>query len=62
MRSTGEKDLYTMMMGGQVDFDRAVADRVELERMIRIGTGRADLQVGEIHLLFVFRYKSRFLC
>ena len=47
-----------MMLGGQVDFDKAVADRNELERMIRIGTGRADLQVGHIRLLFTFRYGS----
>ena len=45
-----------MMLGGQVDCDKAVADRDELERMIRIGTGRADLQVGHIRLLFTFRY------
>lgn len=50
-----------MMLGGQVDFDKAAADRDELERMIRIGTGRADLQVGHIRLLFTFRYDTGFV-
>lgn len=45
-----------MILGGQVDFDKVIADRTELERMIRVGTEHVDLRVGEIRLLFTFRY------
>ncbi|CCM05219.1 uncharacterized protein FIBRA_07429 [Fibroporia radiculosa] len=46
-----EDDTFFCFIGGQVDRDKVVADRAELIRVLRVGTGRADIEVGEVKSL-----------
>lgn len=54
-RATEEPDLYSIMLGGKVNVDRVVADREEFVRMVKIGTGRADIPLGNIRVISIFR-------
>lgn len=43
------------MLGGKVDVERVVSDRDELDKMVKIGTERTDIQLGNIRMISIFR-------
>ncbi|KZT69631.1 monooxygenase [Daedalea quercina L-15889] len=55
LRATEDEDVYFLFIGGQVDHAKIVAERAELERMLKVGTGRTDLEIGAVR--FISEYK-----
>ena len=44
------------MLGGKIDVDKVVSEREELVRIVKLGTGRADIPLGNIRVISIFRY------
>lgn len=55
LRATEEDEIFTLSIGGQVDHAKIVAERAELERVLKLGTGRSDLKLG--HVRFIAEYR-----
>ncbi|EPT00400.1 hypothetical protein FOMPIDRAFT_1146544 [Fomitopsis schrenkii] len=47
LRATETPDIFHLIMGGQIDYEKVAVDREELVKAIKAGTGRDDLDVGE---------------
>ena len=56
LRATEEGNIFQLGLGGQIDASKVVEDRAELERVVRLGTGRTDFEIGKVRLIYVLRY------
>jgi len=43
------------MLGGHLDHAKIVAERTELERVLRVGTGRTDIELGTVRYVAEYR-------
>ncbi|KZT69639.1 monooxygenase [Daedalea quercina L-15889] len=59
LRSTEQDGIWLLMLGGQINHAKVVAEREELEKMIKIGTGREDLKLGQVHSIVEWRPQAR---
>ena len=55
LRATEEDDIFTLSIGGQIDHAKIVAERGELERVLRLGTGCSDLELGRVRFISEYR-------
>ncbi|KAH9840296.1 monooxygenase [Rhodofomes roseus] len=55
LRATEDDGIYFLFIGGHIDHAKVVAERAELERVIRIGTGRTDIQLGKVRYVAQYR-------
>lgn len=55
LRATEDDDVFFLFVGGQVDHATIVAERAELERVLKLGTGRSDIELGRIRSITEYR-------
>jgi len=55
LRPTEDDNIYFLLLGGHLDHAKIVAERAELERVLRVGTGRTDIELGRVRYLAEYR-------
>ena len=56
LRATEDNDVFFLFIGGQVNHAKIVAERAELERVLKLGTGRSNIELGQVR--FISEYRS----
>ena len=55
LRATEDDDIFFLFIGGQINHAKIVAERTELERVLRLGTGRSDIELGRVRFISEYR-------
>lgn len=58
LRATGEDNVFFMSIGGRINHAKIVAERTELERVLKLGTGRSDIVLDRVR--YIAEYKCVF--
>ena len=56
IRPTEQEGIYALVLGGQVDYAKVVAEREELERVLEVGTGRKDMKLLRVRAITEWKY------
>jgi len=55
LRPTEDAHIHAMFVGGHIDHAKIVAEPAELERVLRVGTGRTDIELEAVHVIADYR-------
>lgn len=61
IRPTDEKNVFGLMLGGNINLEKIVDDSEELRKILETATGRTDIELKRVRLISTWRYASPYV-